>query len=162
MVRRTRRTTRFASAVATVGWLGRIPWAPGTWGSLVGLLIGVLVSRLVSGLPAMPLLVATFMLCATVCTAAERQLGQHDPSSVILDEVWGMAAVILILPSVGSSVALLLPTFLLFRAFDIVKPPPLRRLAELPDGWGIMADDLGAALYTMAIVWLTAQLSAFL
>lgn len=140
--------------LATVGGLGYLPLAPGTWGSLVGLLLGALAVRSISQLAMWFVLVATFVSSALICTKAERSLGQHDPPAVILDEVWGMAAVTVVLPSIASSWVLLLAAFLLFRIFDIVKPPPLRRLATLPAGWGILADDAGAAAYTILIYWL--------
>ena len=140
--------------LATVGGLGRLPLAPGTWGSVVGLLLGLLAVRMVSFPMDVAVLVAAFPLCAFICTQAERSLGQHDPPSVILDEVWGMAAVIVMLDWTASSWIILVVAFLLFRAFDIVKPPPLKRFASLPAGWGIMADDVGAAAYAILVLWL--------
>ena len=120
----------------------------------MGLLVGVLAVRMAGQPVGLLLLVGTFVGCALICTQAERHLAQHDPPSVILDEVWGMAALPVALPSIASSALLLLASFLLFRLFDIVKPPPLKRLARCPAGWGIMADDLGAAAYTILILWL--------
>lgn len=76
-----------ACALATVGPLGRLPVA-GTWDSIVGLLLGF-AGLAVPGTPWLLLiLAATFPLCAVVCASAERYLAQHDPPSVILDEVW--------------------------------------------------------------------------
>ena len=147
-----------ASLLATVGGLGCLPVAPGTWGSLVGVMLGILGARLASpegGHPSgwgVALLVATFIIGAVVCTHAERHLGQPDPPAIILDEVWGMAAVIVVLPWTAGSWPFLLVAFLLFRVFDVAKPPPLRHLARLPTGWGIMADDLGAACYAMVLL----------
>jgi len=147
-----------ATLVATVGGLGRVPWAPGTWGSAVGLVIGVLLVRILPQTMWGPLLALSFAAAAVLCTHAERRLRQHDPPIVILDEVWGMAAVLLMLPWVSASRLWLLAAFLLFRLFDIVKPPPLKRLARWPGGWGIMADDLGAAGYTVLAIWLASRL----
>ena len=127
--------------------------APGTWGSGVGLLLGELAVRLMGQSAGFAVLVAVFPLCAWLCTQAERSLGRHDPPAVILDEVWGMAAVIVVMDQPASSGMLLIWSFLLFRVFDIVKPPPLRRLADLPAGWGIMADDAGAAAYSILVLW---------
>lgn len=137
-----------------MGGLGSLPIAPGTWGSAVGLVIGLLAAW---RLPPPWLLLlggASFMLCGWVCTQAVRQFGEPDPSAVILDEVWGMAAVMWSLPHVASSWILVLWAFILFRAFDTIKPFPLRWLERLPEGWGVMADDLGASLYTVAALWM--------
>jgi phosphatidylglycerophosphatase A len=156
-----RRSSNAAVLIATAGGLGFVPWAPGTWGSLVGLLVGVAVVRAVPPVHWAAILFAGFVVSALVCTRAEHHLGRHDPPVIILDEVWGMAAVLLVLPRLVSSLAWLAAAFLLFRVFDIAKPAPLRSLARWPAGWGIMADDLGAAAYTIAVLWLTAQLAAF-
>lgn len=147
---------RAATFVATLGGIGWTPWAPGTWGSVVGLLLGLLAARTLGPSHAFLLLVLTFLGCASCCARAERQLDRHDPPAVILDEVWGMAAILVALPGSTRSVPRLLAALLLFRFFDIVKPPPVKRLARLPGGWGIMADDLGAALYTIAVLMLCA------
>ena len=164
--------TRFAVFLATLGGLGRIRWAPGTWGSLVGLIIGTMT---VHGLElpqpqSMPVgfwwlwssllspLVLTFILCAIICGAAERTLSVHDAPAIILDEAWAMTFIVILNPWDVSlwpgAFSMLLTAFLLFRFFDIVKPPPLKYLARWPGGWGIMADDLGAAIYTVVIVWI--------
>ena len=105
--------------------------------------------------PSALLVWGSFVLVSIVaCTQAERTLEIIDTPAIILDEVCGMALVVLANAALISSPVALLIAFLLFRVFDIVKPPPLRRLARLPGGWGIMADDLGAAAYTLAILWL--------
>lgn len=145
---------RAAVALATAGGLGWMPVAPGTGGSAIGLLLGVLAAR-VFALPLSVILLAlTFAGSAFVCARAERELGEHDPPRVVLDEVWGMAAVVMVLPWSAASWAALLIAFLLFRVFDTVKPPPLRRLAMLPAGWGIMADDAGAAAYACMVLFI--------
>ncbi|MBI3021457.1 MAG: phosphatidylglycerophosphatase A [Candidatus Omnitrophica bacterium] len=140
--------------IATLGGLGRMRWAPGTWGSLVGLLGGIATLRWFDWpLWALPVSLAVkFVICALICTVAERALGIHDAPAIILDEAWAMAAIVISVPRAAASWPLLLAAFVLFRAFDIVKPFPLKRLARLPSGWGIMADDLGAAAYAVAIL----------
>lgn len=155
---RGNRRDRAAVFAATVGGLGHIPWAPGTWGSAVGLILGWVMIRALPVVYVGPVLVISFVVGALVCTSAERALHRHDPPAVILDEVWGMLFVVALLPWTIASSARLLMAFLLFRAFDITKPPPLKRLARWPGGWGIMADDLGAAVYASCILWLGMRL----
>lgn len=148
-----------ARFLATVGGLGRIRWAPGTWGSLVGLLLGVTAAH-APGWPATLILVgAAWVLGAVIASAAERQLGRRDPPAIILDELVGMATVFMIVPRTANSWLLTLLAFVLFRIFDITKPPPLRRLERLPAGWGVMADDLGASAYTIGTLWLILKMS---
>jgi len=138
--------------IATLGGLGQLRRGPGTWGSVVGLVLGWLAARTLSPALGWLLLVLTFAGCAHISARAERELAQHDPPTVILDEVWGMAAVIIALPWSAGSWGWLLAALVLFRVFDIAKPPPLRHLAALPGGWGIMADDAGAAAYTILVI----------
>ena len=145
---------RVALWLATIGGVGNIPFASGTWGSAVGVPLGLLTAWLVPWPWSLMLYGMAFGFCAWSCTQAARSLGQSDPSAVILDEVWAMALIIAALPRLCVSWPLLGSAFLLFRAFDIVKPPPLRQLERLPEGWGIMADDLGAALYTIGTLWI--------
>ena len=64
-----------------------------------------------------------------------------------------MAAIFWMLPRAASSWVFALWAFLLFRAFDVIKPFPLRWLERLPEGWGVMADDFGASLYTVLVLW---------
>lgn len=146
---------KVAVCLATLGGLGRVRWAPGTWGSLVGLLGGVVTLRWFDWpLWALAVILAVkFVICAVICTAAERALDIHDAPAIILDEAWAMAAIVMTVPQAVASWPLLLVAFVLFRAFDVVKPFPLKRLATLPEGWGIMADDLGAAAYTVGLLW---------
>ena len=144
---------RPATMLATIGGLGRIPGAPGTWGSLVGLGIGLWGVQFCSMPVAAALLVVTLLGCVVVCSQAERELRVHDAPAIILDEVWAMAAVVLLVPRIAISATLLALSFALFRIFDIFKPPPLQHLARLPAGWGVMADDLGAAGYSIFILY---------
>jgi len=79
------------------------------------------------------------------CTVAERVIGEHDPSSVVVDEVVGMGVSMAFLPQPHFYYAI--SAFLLFRLFDVWKPFPWRKAQDLPGGWGIVVDDLGAGLY---------------
>ena len=78
-----------------------------------------------------------------------RECDEEDPSHVVIDEVAGQLIALLGVPLRWQSVIL---SFILFRVFDIFKPPPLRRLERIEGGAGIMLDDVGAGLYALAVV----------
>jgi len=143
--------------------VGRIPFASGTWGSLVGLLwfAALLATRRYE-------LFLFGALCGVglsvwLCGAAEKILKQKDPSSVVLDEIiaipfcflpwvtgqWLKSGKLPALETVWSAQGLLLVAaiFILFRIFDILKPWPIRQSQRLPGGWGVTLDDLLAAVY---------------
>jgi phosphatidylglycerophosphatase A len=135
--------------LATFFGLGFFPFAPGTLTSLVV----VLVYRYsVSGLGWPALLFILFILLILGTYAASfysRELQKDDPGCVVIDEAAGQFLVLfLVVPDWTSLIA----AFLLFRFFDIVKPFPIRRAEALPAGWGIMADDILAALMAKAIL----------
>ena len=139
-----------AVSVATGGGVGLIPWAPGTFGSLWGPVLFWGLTR--SGLSLEVLLVAGVLFVIAggpICTRAARVLGRHDPGSVVYDEIAAFWIVFLPVLVSGKPLSLIQATigFALFRLFDISKPWPCRRLEKLPDGWGIMADDLAAGAY---------------
>lgn len=78
-----------------------------------------------------------------------RELGKKDPSEVVMDEVAGQLIALIAAPMDWKYV---LASFILFRGFDIFKPPPVRQLESLPSGWGIMMDDVAAGLYALLIL----------
>lgn len=140
--------SRLALAFASAGYTGFFPFAPGTVGSAVGVAVwwG---ARLAGATAAVELTVAAALLVtgAVAATATERALGTTDPGPVVIDEVMGMMVTLVGVPLTWP-VALL--GFLLFRVFDIVKPPPARQLEKAHGGWGIMLDDLAAGVYAWA------------
>jgi len=129
--------------------LGFFPFAPGTLTSLVVVLI---YRYSVAGLGWPVLLFILFVLLILGTYAASfysRELHKDDPRCVVIDEAAGQFLVLfLVVPDWTSLIA----AFLLFRFFDIVKPFPIRRAEALPAGWGIMADDILAALMAKAIL----------
>ena len=141
--------TSLARLIATAGYCGTVPVAPGTAGSAAGLALLVLVRWI--GSAGLELLVLGALVAAGVwaASAAERDYGETDPPAVVIDEVAGMWLTLLWLP-VGWVGAL--AGFLAFRLFDIVKPYPARAAERLPGGWGVMADDLVAGLYAAVAV----------
>lgn len=142
--------------VASAGYAGASPVAPGTAGSAVGLLVWWAARR--GGLDLtgeLALVVVLFVVGAWAATECERALGVTDPGLVVIDEVMGMC---LTLAGAPLSWPTAIAGFVLFRVFDVVKPPPARRLERWPDGWGVMADDFAAAVYAWAalqgLLWL--------
>jgi phosphatidylglycerophosphatase A len=146
--RRTPFSGRLAAFVATGLGAGYSPIAPGTAGSLVGLVLFWPMTTL--GWPiqlaATTALFALGVACAAVVAA---QVGRKDPSLVVVDEVAGMWATLLWVPFTPVTAAL---GFVAFRAMDVLKPYPARQLEALPGGWGIMADDLMAGVYANLLV----------
>ena len=139
--------TRLAVFLATAGYSGYFPIAPGTVGSAVGLLVYGLLSWARS--PVVPivevlLIVGLFGVGVWAGAIAERQFGGIDPGPIVLDEVVGMLITLAFIP-VGVSAAL--TGFVLFRIFDVIKPFPAGRLEALHGGLGVMADDAMAATY---------------
>ncbi len=143
-------STRIVCAVATLGPLGRRLPAPGTWGSLAGLLYFLVFFRHVRWEVIFAWTVLAGYVAVAFCGEAARRLGKTDPGEVILDEFVVMplvffgwrAGYLAGLPDW----AVLLAGFGLFRFYDILKPLGIRRLEKWPGGWGIVADDVAAAL----------------
>src|SRR5205809_4436746 len=154
---------RFILWIAQGFGIGRIPFAPGTFGSLVGLLWFAVL--LLPGNPWFGLggMLAAMFLSVWLCGAAEKILHRTDPGSVVLDEIVAVPlcfAVWLVqylarhgvLPAPGyffsrDAWPLTLAVFAAFRLFDVIKPWPVRQSQRLPGGWGVTIDDVLAALY---------------
>jgi phosphatidylglycerophosphatase A len=134
--------TRAALFIASVCGIGYIRFAPGTFGSAAGLLVWWAVgpTTVAQGVA----IAVLFALGAWSGSVAEHHFGRTDPRQVVIDEVMGMLITLFLNPVgwIGAIVA-----FLLFRAFDVVKPYPADRLERLPGGVGVMADDGMAAVY---------------
>jgi phosphatidylglycerophosphatase A len=131
-----------ALIVASVGGIGYIPFAPGTFGSAAGVVLWMLMPAWTS-----VHVVAIGIVFAIGCwsgTAAEEHFRRTDPGQVVIDEVLGMLVTLFMNP-VGWRGALV--GFVLFRLFDIVKPYPADRLEHLPGGVGVMGDDAMAGVY---------------
>jgi|Deesub1362A_J573_1020465.scaffolds.fasta_scaffold00173_1 phosphatidylglycerophosphatase A len=136
------RVGRVRLLIATVGYAGYLPYAPGTFGSLLGLLlISLLKPHDLQLLLIFPFL---FIIGAASADSAERFMGKDSPH-IVIDEFCGYLITMVFLPK---DLAYLIAGFLLFRLFDILKPPPIKRIeGALKGGIAIMADDLLAGLY---------------
>lgn len=132
-----------------------MPVAPGTFGTVLGIPVYLLLRELSEAQYVAGVLLL-LILGVWFCQIAERELGAHDHSSIVLDEVVGYLVTLWAAPK---GIAWLAVGFVLFRAFDIWKPFPIRRVERLPGGVGVMADDVVAGLYAFASVQILARLS---
>jgi phosphatidylglycerophosphatase A len=141
---------RLVVAIATGVYVGYLPPAPGTLGSLLGLL---LLWPLKPG--TVQVLVTLFLIGVGIVVAdqAARVIGGQDPPAIVIDEIAGIAVATLLLPP---QVQERVVAFVIFRLFDVIKPFPARQAERLPGGFGIVGDDLIAGLYTNLLVrvWL--------
>lgn len=135
---------RLGLFIATCGYIGYAPVAPGTFGSAAGLLVFALVRQSGSSLVEVMTIVALFLVGIWSATQAEHHFGGVDPGPVVMDEVVGMLMTLAFLP-VNWGGALV--GFLVFRVLDVFKPWPARQFEQLPGGLGIMADDGMAGVY---------------
>jgi phosphatidylglycerophosphatase A len=153
--------------IATLGPLGRLK-APGTWGSAAGLLWWAVVVRLAhaKGGPHEFIFDSLVVLAAILlCGVAAAFIGKKDPSEIILDEFAARPRVVLFNPYVyggASAFLLILLGFLFFRLFDITKPFGIKALEKLPGGFGIVLDDVMAAIYANLALQAVARLWAVL
>ncbi len=134
--------------IAQGAYAGRFPVAPGTAGTVVG----VLLYFLIMGLPAIGYLIVCVLVAGIGTWAAgeaESLLGKKDAPSIVIDEITGfLLSMFMVPPTWGVIIA----GFFLFRSFDILKPWPLKRLQNLHGGAGVMLDDIGAGIYTNIVL----------
>ncbi|MGZ0168377.1 MAG: phosphatidylglycerophosphatase A family protein [Planctomycetales bacterium] len=147
---------RLSITLGTGLGIGFAPFAPGTFGSLLGppLVWGVHQASLPMGI-VLGIAVAFIAIGIPICTAASAALGKHDPGEVVYDEIAAFWIVFLPHIVLGRPVGWLaaIGGFAFFRVFDIAKPWPVSRLEKLPDGLGIMADDLAAGALAAACLF---------
>ncbi|MFC1624540.1 phosphatidylglycerophosphatase A [Candidatus Omnitrophota bacterium] len=139
--------------VATLFYIGYIPFAPGTVGSLAALFLYYFVKDNL-WLFGISIIISLFLGLASA-GKVERLSGSKDTRVIIIDEFTGMLLSLYLLPV---SIGYIVSAFLLFRFFDIVKPAPIKRLEKLPGGLGIMLDDLMAAVYTNLVLQIVYRL----
>ena len=128
---------------------------PGTWGSAAAVVIWAVLSPWIPTQVQPVVLAALALLAILVGIPAATRFAQasqlKDPQSVVIDEVAGQWITLLFAPVSWKT---LLVGFILFRAFDILKPPPVRQLERLPEGTGIVIDDVAAGLYALLVMQL--------
>jgi phosphatidylglycerophosphatase A len=130
--------------LASGAYTGFSPVASGTAGTLAGVLLYLL---LPNNQPVIYLSLIILFICAAVWLASKGEIifGAHDSGYIVIDEIVGFLVAMYLLPS---SWGYILAVFLVFRAFDVLKPPPIRRMESLPAGLGVVLDDVLAGVYT--------------
>lgn len=161
------RTSFLTRMIATGFFSGYIPWASGTFGTLVGVIL-YLIPGLSDLLPLGALIIIFFFAGVVTSTRVADEVGHSltrtaeatksvfqgkdhgapDPSIVVIDEIVGVWIALFALPF---SLPAVIIAFLSFRALDILKPPPARQAESIPNGWGIMLDDVVAGIYANVI-----------
>ena len=149
--------TLWAWLIGTFLGAGLLKPGPGTYGSISAVLLWYAAARLLH--PAqIPLAIGTAIaaILATLigipaATIVARESGREDPGHVVIDEVAGQLIALIAIPADWQHAAL---SLILFRLFDILKPPPIRQLERLPAGTGIMLDDVAAGLFALAVAQL--------
>jgi phosphatidylglycerophosphatase A len=159
----TQKRTGWAWTLATFFGVGLLRPAPGTWGSLAGLLLWLAAAHwlhpsslylsLGTAVAALLLLLAGIPASSIVA----REAATPDPGFVVADEVVGQWIALI---AAGLRPWQWLLAFFLFRVFDILKPSPARQFDRMHSGFGIMMDDVAAGMYALAVVWLARLFSA--
>lgn len=138
--------------VCTFGYIGYAPIAPGTIGSLAGLVVHAALRSAGAGpLAEAAVILALFLIGTWSGTHAERYFGGTDPGPGVIDEVVGMLMTLYLVPTGWLLAAI---GFIVFRVLDVVKPYPAGRLERLHGGLGMMADDAMSAIYGNAVMQL--------
>src|SRR6266568_8295998 len=141
----------WARLVATFFGIGYLRPGPGTWASLAAALIWFWLARW-SARPQLllaALMVAAIAIGIPAATRVARASRTEDPQFVVIDEVAGQWITLLFVPVTWKTLVI---GFILFRGFDIVKPPPVRQLERLPEGTGIVADDVAAGALSLEVM----------
>ncbi len=147
------RKTRWAWLVATWFGVGFLRPGPGTYGSVSAVVLWLGAGQLVHHntfiltIVTAGALVLVIALGIPAATRVAAEAGREDPGFVVVDEVAGQWVALLFVPPLWPNALVL---FILFRFFDILKPPPIRSFEALPKGTGIMADDLAAGVFALA------------
>jgi phosphatidylglycerophosphatase A len=149
----------WATLVATVFGIGRLDPGPGSWGSATTVLLWSAIAYALPPSLRTPILVAAAVLVTLVGIPAATQVARasatKDPQFVVIDEVAGQLIALIAVPLAWKT---FLVGFILFRAFDILKPPPVRLLEKLPEGTGIVLDDVAAGFYALLVMQILLRL----
>ncbi len=141
--------------IASGLYVGYSPVAPGTIGSILGLLVHILLYKH----PVIFIFVTAilFIIGFFVCAKAEEAFNEKDSGKIVIDEIASMCLVCLF---VKPGWFMLITGFLIFRFFDVVKPPPIKKVENISGSLGIMLDDVIAAVYTIIVLFIIYLLNA--
>ena len=129
--------------------LGYCPWAPGTWGTLLGIAVFFsLQANRLSWPTGLATVAALFFSGVWISQEASKIFQEKDSHKIVIDEIIGCFVFLLFIPQARWCIIV---AFVLYRLFDVWKPFPARQSENLPGGWGIMTDDLIAAIYTIVV-----------
>jgi phosphatidylglycerophosphatase A len=149
--------TLWAWLIGTFFGAGLLKPGPGTYGSVAAVLLWFIaahifpVSSLSLTIGTIIAAVAVTLIGIPAATIVARESGREDPGHVVIDEVAGQLIALIAIPADWQHAAL---SLLLFRLFDILKPPPIRQLERLPKGTGIMLDDVAAGILALIVAQL--------
>ena len=145
----------WATVTATFFGIGRVRPGPGTWGSAAAALLWYALAHTLVPNQRTPTVISLAALVTLIgipaATRVARACSKKDPQFVVIDEVAGQLIALIAVPLAWKT---FLAGFILFRVFDILKPPPVRQLEKLPEGTGIVLDDVAAGLYALAVMQL--------
>jgi phosphatidylglycerophosphatase A len=149
----------WANLIATFFGIGYLRPGPGTWASAATMLLWAAIASITPELARTPLAIVLAAIVTLVgipaATRAARAAAKKDPGFVVIDEVAGQLISLIAVPLQWKT---FLAGFILFRVFDILKPPPVRQLERLPEGTGIVLDDVGAGIIALALMQLLLHL----
>lgn len=145
----------WATLTGTFFGIGRLRPGPGTWGSAATVLLWAAFDHSLSSAWQLPVAAISAVLIIGIgipaATRVARASGRKDPQFVVIDEVAGQMIALLAVPLAWKT---FLASFILFRVFDILKPAPVRQLENLPEGAGIVLDDIAAGGYALLVIQL--------
>jgi phosphatidylglycerophosphatase A len=145
----------WATLIATFFGVGRLHPGPGTWGSAAAVMLWAAAAHILSPNLRTPAVITLAVLVTLIGIPAATQVARasavKDPQFVVIDEVAGQLIALIAVPLSWQT---FLAGFILFRVFDILKPPPVRQLERLPEGTGIMLDDVAAGIYALVVMQL--------
>lgn len=139
--------TKLTEIIASCFYIGYIPGAPGTYGSLFALLL-ISQFEILTNIFSIILFILIGLVFSTLM---EKQSKKRDDQRIIIDEFAGMLITFYLVPI---NFLYLVLGFVLFRLYDIFKPYPIKKLQKLPAGWGIMVDDILAGLYARIVLYI--------
>tara|TARA_B100000929_G_scaffold73712_1_gene57119 strand:- start:580 stop:1035 length:456 start_codon:yes stop_codon:yes gene_type:complete len=138
-----------AEWIGTVFYIGKLPLAPGTWASMFAVLCWYFLFQSVNHFVLPAISIFLFLIGGIASDTIVKDTKEHDPSRIVIDEWVGQWVALSMMPiNIRTGVV----AFIAFRIFDIIKPGPVRKMENIPGGWGIMADDVMAGIMAYFVV----------